>query len=96
MAMSSFSGLACLQEDISAQWSFNSVVFLQGGIGLPESLVSYCDQTKPKPKQLTQMDTSNDLLRANTFGNASPARVNQPHDVASLSTRLAHDCHLCT
>ncbi len=42
----------------------------------------------------TQMNSANDLLGAHSLGDPGPATVHQTHDVAALSTGLAHDGHL--
>jgi len=44
----------------------------------------------------TEVDSSDNLLRADALSNASPARVNQAHYVATLGTCLTHNRHLGT
>lgn len=42
----------------------------------------------------TQMDAAEDLLRADTFGDAMKTRIDQTHDAAAFGTGFAHDRHL--
>ena len=42
----------------------------------------------------TKMNSAQDPLRSNTFGNARETSIDQPHDAAAFRTILTHDRHL--